>query len=46
VFLYKDTALTKYKAGDVFEYIDSSDIHGAANIGHTVRIILQVTEYL
>lgn len=46
VFLYKDTALTKYKAGDVFEYIDSSDIHGAANIGHTVRIILQITEYL
>jgi hypothetical protein len=46
VFVYKDQMITNYKAGDVFQYDDASDTHGAANIGHAVRIILQVTEYL
>lgn len=45
IFVYKDTAILNYKAGDVFEYVNANDLHGAANIGHEVRIILQVTEY-
>jgi hypothetical protein len=35
-----------YKELDVFEYESSTDLHGAANIGHTPRVILQVTEFL
>lgn len=45
LFLYKDTVITNYKAGDVYIYEDSSAIHGAANIGHTPRIVLQVSAY-
>jgi hypothetical protein len=37
--------ITNYRAGDVYEYINSTDSHGAANIGHIPRIVLQVTEY-
>jgi hypothetical protein len=46
IFIYKDKMIDNYKAGDVFEYYQSTDIHGAANISHTPRIILQVTEYV
>jgi hypothetical protein len=46
IFVYKDNMLSNYKAGDVYEYDNSLDIHGAANIGHTPRMVLQVTEYL
>lgn len=45
IFLYKDTIQIKYKQGDVFEYLQEQDMHGAANIGHIPRIVLQVTEY-
>ena len=34
-----------YNKGDVFEYAHAQDIHGAANIGHIPRLVLQVTEY-
>jgi len=30
----------------VYEYYNSQDMHGAANIGHIPRLVLQVTEYL
>jgi len=46
VFIYKKQLMTDYKEFDVFEYEKSTDYHGAANIGHTPRVILQVTEYL
>jgi hypothetical protein len=45
LFLYKDTVITNYKAGDVYVYADSSAIHGAANIGHLPRIVLQISTY-
>lgn len=46
VFLYGETMISKYKTGDVFMFDHEHDIHGAANIGHTPRIMLLVTEYI
>jgi hypothetical protein len=46
IFVYKTQLMTDYKAFDVFEYEKSTDMHGAANIGHTPRVVLQVTEYI
>ncbi len=46
LFVYGNDLIKDYKLGDVYEYFDSSDVHGAANIGHEPRIILQVTEYV
>lgn len=46
IFLYKNIVQTDYKKGDIFVYEDAQDMHGAANIGHTPRLVLQVTEYL
>lgn len=45
VFLYEDNFISNYKKGDLYKYSDSSALHGAANIGHTPRIILQVSTY-
>jgi hypothetical protein len=45
VFIYKDQMIINYKAYDVYEYNNSQDKHGAANIGHTPRVVLQVTVY-
>lgn len=45
VFVYKDNMITNYKKGDVYIYDNSTDLHGAANIGHTPRVVLQITEY-
>jgi len=46
IFQYKNNVLLDYKAGDVYAYEDSSDIHGACNIGYLPRLVLQVTEYV
>lgn len=46
IFIYKDTLMTKYSANDVFVYKNAQDSHGAANIGHAPRVVLQVTEYV
>jgi hypothetical protein len=46
IFIYNNTFINNYNVGDVYEYYNSTDLHGASNIGHTPRIILQVTEYL
>ena len=46
VFIINDKLVTDYKAGDVYEYVHEQDTHGAANIGHVPRLVLQVTEYL
>lgn len=45
IFVLNDEMITKYKKGDVWCYDTEHDMHGAANIGHIPRIVLQVTEY-
>jgi hypothetical protein len=46
VFLYGQNMISNYKAGDVYQFENETDIHGAANIGHTARIMLLITEYI
>lgn len=45
IFIYKNEFVKDYKAFDVYQYDQSQDYHGAANIGHSPRVILQVTVY-
>lgn len=45
IFLYEDQVITNYKAGDVWMYEEASAVHGAANIGYTPRLVLQVSTY-
>ncbi len=45
VFIYEDKMISDYKLGDVFQFDNADAIHGAANIGHTPRIMLLITEY-
>jgi|TARA_B110000908_G_scaffold3755_1_gene4906 hypothetical protein len=45
IFMYNNSVINNYNKGDVFEYAHAQDIHGAANIGHIPRLVLQVTEY-
>lgn len=45
IFLYKDQFISNYKMGDLYRYCESSTVHGAANIGHLPRIVLQISTY-
>jgi hypothetical protein len=45
IFAYEDHVITNYKAGDLWEYSNPTAIHGAANIGLTPRVVLQVSLY-
>lgn len=45
IFMYENQVVTNYKAGDVWCYEDSTALHGAANIGYTPRVVLQVSTY-
>lgn len=45
IFMYEDQVITNYSAGDVWTYKDSTALHGAANIGFTPRIVLQISTY-
>jgi len=45
IFVYGDQMITRYNEGDVYMFDDERDIHGSANIGHTPRVMLLVTEY-
>ena len=45
IFIYKNELINNYKAYDAYTYDHEQDMHGAANIGHTPRVVLQVTEY-
>lgn len=45
IFVYEDQVITNYKAGDVWVYSDSTALHGAANIGYTPRVILQISTH-
>jgi hypothetical protein len=46
VFMYEDEVITDYKFGDVWMYDNSIGLHGAANIGYTPRLVLQISEYV
>lgn len=43
VFVYEDIYVMKYTAGDLWEYQDPLALHGAINLGHSARLILQVS---
>ena len=45
VFIYGNSMVANYRRGDVFQYENSQDEHGAANLSFVPRIVLQVTEY-
>jgi hypothetical protein len=45
IFMYENRVITDYKAGDVWEYADPCALHGAANIGYTIRLALQISTY-
>lgn len=45
VFLYENKFISDYQKGDLYRYYDSSALHGAANIGHEPRIVLQISTY-
>lgn len=45
IFMYENNVVTDYIKGDVWVYEDSNAMHGAANIGFTPRIVLQVSTY-
>jgi hypothetical protein len=42
IYLYENTIIAPYQVGDLYEMPDPSAQHGAANLGETVRIILNV----
>lgn len=46
VFIYDEQLIQHYAKGDVFEYYDANDSHGAANLSTINRYVLQVTEYV
>ena len=46
IFIYQNELIKDYKKEDVFEYIHSTDLHGAANISHSPRLVLQITEFI
>lgn len=46
IFIYENELVKDYKKNDVYSYIKPQDTHGAANIGHIPRLVLQVTEYI
>lgn len=43
IFMYEDTVITNYKAGDVWEFSNPAAMHGSCNIGLTPRLILSIT---
>lgn len=45
IFMYENFSITNYKKGDVWYYENPTALHGAINIGHTPRIVLQISTY-
>lgn len=45
IFTIGNKVLTNYKAGDVYRFDYAGERHGACNIGHSHRIVLQITDY-
>lgn len=42
IFVYEDKVISNYRAGDLFLMPDSMAVHGAANVGLTTRITLNI----
>jgi len=45
IFVYDNTMLTGYKAGDVYEWSDPMCVHGVINTSNNIRYTLQITYY-
>jgi hypothetical protein len=45
LFVYENQVITNYTAGDVWCYDKANALHGAANIGFSPRVILQISSY-
>jgi hypothetical protein len=45
IFMYEDQVITNYLSGDVWQYTEAGALHGAANIGHAPRVVLQISTY-
>ena len=45
IFVYDDTYISNYKAGDIYEWSNPMTVHGPANIGYNTRYTLQITMY-
>jgi hypothetical protein len=45
IFMYENKVITDYKKGDLWQYDDSQTLHGAANIGYSPRLVLQISTY-
>lgn len=46
IFIYKGDMIKNYKMGDLYQFDDAMDLHGASNISYSPRIMLQVSEQL
>lgn len=46
VFIYKGEMIKDYKLGDLYLFDYATDLHGAANISYSPRIMLQISECL
>ena len=45
VFVYEDTTLKNYRAGDLFEFEDPNAWHAACNLGFEPKVSLQIVSY-
>ena len=45
IFMYNNQVLVDYKKGDLYEYPNAQEIHGACNIGYTPRLTFLFTLY-
>ncbi len=45
IFIYKDTFIKNYTAGDIFEFDDPMALHGSANISTIPKVSLQIIIY-
>lgn len=45
VLMTENETITKYKAGDVYKFVDPFVLHGAANAGMQTRVALQITTW-
>ena len=45
IFMYDKFVPADYKAGDVWQWDDAKELHGAVNIGHTLRLAFQFSTH-
>lgn len=46
IFIYKDTFIKDYQAGDIFEFDDPLALHGSANLSKIPKVSLQIINYV